>query len=224
MSNVSSGSSSSALIARAPAFAWKGAQALKGVHALNERCIELLAHVARTERDRIDLAIVSRHRSLWRTLNATARGKAARTPLLLVDVNFQDADWWRWAKDPRLSGRRKMVPHAAFAGKIAGELMREALMLAWSTATSDCDTAGVLLGMTPAVSGIIAGLGPQDVERIAARHSKHLRPRWEHFPAYWGKLLIAARDGDQDVLHEIHIHGMQLLGSEMLPLLDGRRL
>lgn len=203
-------------------FAWRGAQALKRVHALNERCLELLTQLARTEREQPTLAIVNQHRSLWRSLNATARKRAARTPFLLVDVHFQDADWWRSVKDSRPNRRSKMVLHAGLTGKIASELMRETLMLAWSTVAFERGAASILFGMTPAVSSIIAELGPQDVERIAARHSRYLEPRWEDFPALWGKLLVAARDGHEEALHEIHLHGMQLIGSELLPLLDGR--
>lgn len=203
-------------------FTWKGAEALGRVHALNERCLELLTQLARADRPQISLAIVNQHRSLWRGLSATSRKRAACTPFLLVDLHFQDADWWRSAKDPRPSRRRKAVLHAAFTGKIAAELMRETLMLAWSTVAFDRGAASIMLGMTPAVSGIIAELGPQDVERIAGRHSAYLQPRWEDFPAFWGKLLAAAREGDEEALHEICLHGVQLIGSEMLPLLDGR--
>jgi len=200
---------------------WKGAQALGRVHALNERCIELLAQLARADR-RSDLAIVNQHRNLWRGLSAITRKRAAGTPFLLMDLHSQDADWWHSVKDPRPSRRRKMVLRAAFTGKIAGELTRETLMLAWSTVAIDRGAASIMLGMSPAVSGIIAGLAPQDVERIAARHSAHLQPRWVDLPAFWGKLLAAARDGDEKALHEIHLHGAQLIGSELLPLIDGR--
>jgi hypothetical protein len=184
----------------------------------------LLVQLARADRERTSLAIVNQHRSLWRGLSTTARKHAARTPFLLMDAHFRDADWWRWARDPRSGRRRKMILRAAFSGKIAGELMRETLMLAWSTVAFDRGAASVLLGMTPAVCNIIAEFGPQDVERIAARHSRDLQPRWDDFPAFWGKLLMAAGNGDEDALHEIRLHGTQLLGSELLPLLDGRLL
>ncbi|MBB6095010.1 hypothetical protein HNQ60_003897 [Povalibacter uvarum] len=203
-------------------FAGKAAQALTRVYALNERCLELFIELARPERHPATTAIVSQHRSLWRSLTVTARKRAARAPFLLLDVEFQDADWWRSARDLRSNHRRKMVLHAAFPGKIAGELMRETLMLAWSTVAFDRGAASILLGMTPSVSAVIAGLGPQDVERIATRHSPHLRPRWEDFPAFWGKLLAAAHDSDEEALHEIHLHGAQLIGGELLPLLNGR--
>lgn len=203
-------------------FTWRGAQALNRVHALNERCLELLTQLARADRQRIGLTIVNQHRSLWRGLSATARKRASRTPFLLMDLHFQHADWWRSARDSRRGRQRITVLHAAFTGKIAGELTRETLMLAWSTVAFHRGAASIMLGMSPAVASIIAVLGPQDVERVAAGNSAHLQPRWEHFPAFWGKLLTAARDGDEEALHEIHLHGAQLIGSELLPLIDGR--
>ena len=218
MSNGSSDLSSNAPEV-ASEFTWKGAQTLRRVHLLNERCLEVLTQLARAERQQINLPIVTHHRNVWRGLNATARKRAAQTPFLLVDVHFQDTDWWRVARDPRPSRRRKAVLATAFTGKIAGELMRETLMLAWNTVTVDRGAAGILLGMTPGVSGIIAELGPHEVERIAARNSEHLQPRWGDFPAFWGKLLVAASEADERALHETRLHGVQLIGSELLPRL-----
>lgn len=203
-------------------FKWKGVQALRRVHDLNERCIELLTQLARTERGQIHLAIVSQHRPLWRTLSPTARRRAALAPYLLLDVHFQDAEWWRWARGARGGARRGIVAPPAFSGKVAAELMRETIMLAWSTAAFGRGAASVVLGMAPPVCDIIAELGPQDAERVAARHSRHLRPRWEDFPAFWGSLLSVAQQGDEHALHEVRLHGLQLLGSELLPRLDGR--
>lgn len=205
-----------------PVAPWNGAQTLLRVHALNERCLEILAHMARMDRERIGLDIVNLYRSQWRGLNATGRKCAARTPFLLVDIHLHDADWWRWARTPRLIRRRDTVRHAAFGEKTAGELMRETLMLAWSTVAFDRGAASVLLGMTSPVCTIIADLTPQDVDRITARYSRHLRPRWENLPTFWGSLLAAARNEDEEGLHYIHLRGTQLLGSELLPLARGK--
>ena len=46
--------------------------------------------------------------------------------------------------------------------------------------------------------------------------------RRDGIPAFWVKLLSAARDGDEEALHRIHIQGIQLMGRDLLPLLDGR--
>jgi hypothetical protein len=221
MSNVTIDGSSLVPRAEPSGSMWKGAQALTRVHALNERCLELLTQLARGDRRRIDLVIVNQHLDLWRSLSATVRRRAARTPFLLMDLHFQNAEWWRSVAHSRPASRRTMILRAAFTGRIAGELMRETLMLAWSTVAFDRGAANIMLGMTPPVSGVLAALGPQDVERIAARHSEHLQPRWQDFPVFWGKLLSAARNGDDEQLHEAHLYGVQLIGSELLPRLDG---
>jgi hypothetical protein len=203
-----------------PKFDWKGSPSLRRVHALNERCLEVMVQLARADRERPAIDVVNRFRSLWCSLDVPARQRAARCPVLLIDVHFQSWDWWRWANDPRSGNRRAVLPQPYFPARAAGELMRETLMLAWSTAGADQSTASVLLGMTPAVSKIIAELEPQDVERIAARYSRHLRPRWEDLPQFWRRLLSAARAGDEDLLHDAHLHSIQLLGGELIPTLD----
>jgi hypothetical protein len=101
--------------------------------------------------------------------------------------------------------------------------MRETLMLAWSTANADRGIARLLLGMAPRVSALFAELGPHDVERIAARHRRHLQPRWAELPTFWHDLLTAARDADEDALYELHLYGTQLLGSEIIPVADRSR-
>lgn len=203
-------------------FAWKGGLALKRVHALNERCLEVLSELARGDDPSIMPATMSPLRSLWRDSSSIARKRAAQTPFLLVDLHFRDARWWRDARDPHSSRGQPNDPNPAFAGPIAGELMRETLMLAWSTVSLDRGSASMLFGMAPAVITIVAELNAHDVEHIAARHSQHLRPRWEDVPAFWVGLLQAARDGDERALHRIHLQGVQLIGRDLLPLLDGR--
>lgn len=96
-----------------PVAPWNGAQTLLRVHALNERCLEILAQMARMDRERIGLDIVNLYRSQWRSLNTTGRKCAARTPFLLVDIHLHDADWWRWARTPRLIRRRDTVRHGS---------------------------------------------------------------------------------------------------------------
>ena len=205
-----------------PKFIWRGVQALRPVHDLNERCLELLTQLARSEAQRLGPPIVSQYQTLWRGLNGSARKRAADMPFLLMDVHFHDADWWRAAQRSQPHRRPKSPQDVAFTGKVAAELMREAVMLAWNTVSLDRGAASILLGMTPAVSDIIAEFGPQDVERIATRYSQYLRPRWQDFPAFWVKLLTAARDADEDALHECRLHGVQLMGGELLPRLDGK--
>jgi hypothetical protein len=203
-----------------PTYEWRGVHALKRIHALNERCLEVMAQLARAERERTNVEIIDRLRSLWRGMDMLACRRAARAPILLVDVHFRSEEWWRWARDARSGHRRGLLVRPCFPPRMASELMRETLMLAWSTAGVDRATAFVLLGMTPSVGSIIAELGPQDVERIAARHSGHLRPRWEDCPAFWRKLLKTACDADEDSLRDVHLHSIQLIGGALISVLD----
>jgi hypothetical protein len=205
---------------RASESTWTGLQALGRVQALNERCLELLTQSARG--DRQSPAFVHQSRALWTGLNVAARKRAAQMSFLLMDVHFQEIQWWRGAQSSRASQREPLPPETAFKGKLAAELMRETLMLAWSTVMMDQRVACLLFGMAPAVSQMIADLGPRDVERIAARYRSHLRPRWHDFPEYWNNLLIAARDDDESALEECRLHGLLMIGGELLPLLKGK--
>jgi hypothetical protein len=201
-------------------FRWKGLQPLARVKTLNERCLELLSQSARG--DRQSIAGIHPSRLLWNSLNVTARKRAAQMPFLLMDVHFKEIRWWRGAQTARHSQRQSLAPDAVFKGKPAAELMRETLMLAWSTVMMDRRVACLLFGMAPEVSRMIADFGPQDVERIAMRYRSHLRPRWHDFPAYWNNLLIAARDNDEAALEECRLHGVLMIGGGLLPLLEGK--
>jgi hypothetical protein len=115
---------------------------------------------------------------------------AARTPFLLMDVHFQDAEWWRWARDSRNNRRRKIALRAAFARKTADELMRETLMLAWSTVALDRGTATLSLGMTLAVISTIAELDPQDVRT----HCRQAQPAFTAALGRFSRILVQAPD------------------------------
>lgn len=194
---------------------WKGAHALKLVRQLNERCVDSLVQVAHSRQVTTGVEIVDQHRALWRKLDATARHRASAAVLLLMDVQFLNAEWWYWARGRQTSKfRRPSAPR--LPAKLANELMRETLILAWSTASTDPHTAGLLFGMSPAVAAIFGALGPHDIEQIAARHKHQLRLRWEEHPTFWRELLSAALRADDEALHEIHLYSLQLLGSELL--------
>ncbi len=202
------------------AFEWRGSQSLRRVYALNEHCLEVMAQLARRDSERTTVEAINHLRGAWRTLDIAARQRAARCPVLLLDAQFQNEEWWRWAKDARPRYRRTVSPQPCFAPKQAEALMRETLMLAWSIAGAEPNTATVLFGMTPMVSSIIADFGPQQVERIAALHSASIRPRWANVPGFWRKLLQAACAGDEDSLHDVRLYSIQLLGGELIPILE----
>lgn len=194
---------------------WKGAHALRLVRELNERCIESLVQVAHSRQLTTGVEIVDQHRALWRKLDSAARRRAAAASFLLMDVQFLNAEWWRWAR-ARQNGKPRTPGSHRLPAKLANELMRETLILAWSTASTDSHTAGLLFGMSPAVAAIFRDLAPHDIEQIAARHKHRLRLRWEEHPSFWRELLAASERADDEALHEIHLYSLQLLGSELL--------
>jgi hypothetical protein len=136
--------------------------------------------------------------------------------LLLLDVHFQHGDWWRSAADP--SGPANTPPQPSFFPMApAADLMREAMVLAWHVARSDCNVAQILLGLTPAVANTIAALAVRDLGRITGMHCQEIRPRWERHSSFWRRLLLAASSAHENSLHEVRLHGLQLLGGDLIP-------
>jgi hypothetical protein len=183
------------------------------VHEFNERFLELLTHAARVDGERCVLDIVRLHRNLWLELDVGARKRAARFPFLLIDIHFHSEEWWQLARTPHSRQMGKALP-GIFTRTLAVELMYQALVLAWHTARSDGRAAGVLLAMSPGVALAVAKLGLREITHIAEHHNRHLRPRWENLPLFWRHLLTAACSGDNDEIHDLHLHGLQLLGAD----------
>ena len=72
---------------------WAGMRLLPTAHRLNERCFSLLAETVRKG------AGLEQHgmyglRELWAQVDARVCERAGRCPVLLMDLNFQRADWW----------------------------------------------------------------------------------------------------------------------------------
>lgn len=157
------------------------------IRELNERCLELMVQLARSDFTPAPEALVA-NRALWTGLDATARHRAASYPFLLLDINFASAAWWRWAANPQCL-ERKGAAVAHFPTKIAAELMRETTTLAWIIARSDQRLGTVLCGMAPAVARLFASFGTPDVERVATKHCRCLRLRYDDHPVFWRALL-----------------------------------
>jgi hypothetical protein len=196
---------------------WSGIHVLKLIRELNDRCLAELAQLAQSDQSPRASEFFGRHRGDWRSLDAYARREAARFPFLLLDIHFQDEEWWRSAAAPPSEGITSNPLPSFFPPKPAGQLIRETLVLAWHTVLSNRGAAMVLLGMSPAVCGRVAELGLQNIEHITARDSAHIHPRWEHLPSFWGQLLTAARGGDSEFLYDLHLHGFQLFGGALMP-------
>jgi hypothetical protein len=202
-----------------PAWKWTGAQTLEFVYALNDRCLQVLGRQVTEEHPAFPQYDTSEMRAackkLWSELDEAARLRAAKCPFLLIDMRFQNEKWWREVADGASSTDEKSSDFGIFPAEPARELSAEALTLAWHTTRSDARIAAQVLGLAPGVVGIIASLGPREVQRIAARHSQQLRPRWENNPAFWEQLLRTAAGGNAASLSEFHLYGLQLLGGDL---------
>ena len=186
-----------------------------GSYEVNERCIEMLVNAARHEQDR-PFALVSELRELLRSLDPPMRQRAARLTFLLVDMEFANPDWWHAARNHPSQQMRTPLWRGCFPRPSAIQLARATLLLAWNSLRADPVTARILLGMAPGVSDLIADLRFDEIDRIAQKRFRHVRPRWDDRPAVWRRLLLAAQAEDEKLMGEFNLHGVQLLVGELL--------
>jgi len=169
-------------------------ETLAPVHDVNEHCIEMLAQIARSDRPD-SVMLVLQLKDLLTALNPESRARAARRSLLLTDLQFSNAPWWRSARD---HPARPVPPPAgcgAFPKPKALQLTRATLMVTWHSLRTSAQSA-VLLGVQPDVADIIAGLSLSEIDILVERRFRHVRPRWEDRPAIWRALLWAATSTD----------------------------
>ena len=197
-----------------PKRRWAGMTHLQTVRRLNQGCVALLARRKREEAD-LSAGETDLDWGGWSKVDSRVLGRAAACPILLLDLNFQRADWWeqavRGSIPPRPIGRS-----AWFSREEAKSLVQEILTEAWSIGRTMPRAANLVFGMAPAVTAAIAGLGAAEIDRIAVECIPYLRPRWFDRPTFWVNLLRAARGADDTALANVHLHMLQLLGGELL--------
>jgi hypothetical protein len=193
---------------------------LSPICELNEQCLRLLVDMARHD-SLHTAAFLNDLLSTVSSLNSATLACAARFPFLLVDFRFRDFHWWQhviaapnkpWKESTWLT----VLPRAT-----AIKLSHETLMLTWHTVRTDREAAVVLLGLTQAVADAIAALRLRDLDRIAERQFRQLRPRWEDRPGVWRQLLACARSTEVDAAHAFVLHALQLTAGAALPRCDG---
>jgi hypothetical protein len=181
---------------------WKGLDSLELVYQLNARAFLLLK------------AAASPILALWSTLDESALRLAARFPFLIVDVHFIDEGWWR-----SVVLNPQGVPAVAsdlWPPEVANKFMSEVLVFAPHTAKWDRRVARLVLGMVRPVVQIVRNLTPQQLDAVAGLYSSALRLRWQEDHEFWTKLLTAARDGDEEVLADIHLHAKLRLSGQLM--------
>lgn len=190
--------------------------ALAPICEINEQCLQMLVNASRHPQLSFDSFLYHLF-SLVSPLDDGAITTASRFPFLLVDFGFRDVHWWRRSVQNSLradSDRSWLNP---FPRAAATTLARATLMLAWHTARTDAEATLGLLGISQPVAAAIATLRLRDIDRIADRHFRRLRPRWEDRPAMWCQLLACSRETDVDAAHEFVLHALQLTTAVALP-------
>jgi hypothetical protein len=188
------------------------------VRRLNERGLELLTKAPQALEDTEPQESWKEILPLWASASESTLGRAARCPMVLLDFNFQRLDWWSQAIDASEESRRPSLN--AFHPDEAISLARELLLEAWSAARAMSAASRLVFGMAPEVSTLIARLSPRDLDRLVVHDIQELRPRWENRPMFWKELFHAATQMDDQILANVHLHCLQLLGGELVSALD----
>lgn len=188
-------------------------QSLAPLKEVNDRCIEMLAVAARKEQAG-SLLLVSHLKDLLLRTTPEVRARAAERPILLTDMQFTNAAWWRAAREH--PARPAPLPswRGSFPKPAAVGLARATLMLAWHSLRSSPESA-VLLGLLPEVARLIAELPLSDIDIIVERRFQHVRPRWEDRPAAWRHLLMAAESSDFRMTRDFNLYSLQLVTGEL---------
>jgi hypothetical protein len=178
---------------------WEGETALGRVRHFNERGLALMAETALKE-DPLT--------ALWRQADARALKRAARCPVLLMNLHFDRPEQWQ------RKAQKRGVPKAQ--PTLSSALLREILLEAWTLGRTMPRALNLLFGLASEVTAIIVQLAAPDIDRIAIEGAQHLKPRWPESHRFWTGLLDAAIGTDDRALANVHLHCLQLLGSEVV--------
>lgn len=190
------------------------AEPLAPIHEINERCINLLVEAARDDKHPAPGLIVAL-RPLLLQLTPEKRMRVARRALLLVDMGFRDVDWWKEAQRDPLRSTRMPAALDAFPPRAAMTLARSTLILAWHSIRADRTAAGLMLGISRSVADVILTLSLTDLDRIAEKRFRNLRPRWEDRPALWRQLLLSVDASDFRKEREFNLRALQLVAGQL---------
>jgi len=190
------------------------------VRRLNERGLALLTKAAQALDVAEPQASWKEILPLWARASEGTLGRAARCPMVLLDFNFQRLEWWSQVITAQGSQESRRPRLSAFHTEEAISLARELLLEAWSAARAMPPVSSLVFGMAPEVSALIARLSPRDLDRVVVQEIQDLRPRWENRPIFWRELFHAATQMDDQILANVHLHCLQLLGGEFASTLD----
>jgi hypothetical protein len=186
------------------------------LHEVNQRCLDLLVEAARRNLQPPPFSLITPLHDVLCSMTDNAKRQAARRPLLLVDLQFRDHDWWRRIAIARAGNGNAEARTNRTQRKALVQMSRATLMLTWHALRADPTAGCILLGIAQPVADLILTLKLGDIDRIAEENYLALRPRWEDRPSVWRELLTAAQSGDARALREFNVHAIQLLAGEFI--------
>ncbi len=187
------------------------------LHAVNERLIELLVDAARSACPP-PFALINPLRELLRSADPTLRMRIATRQYLLLEMSLDHPERWRRALDAPERLSRAERAYGMFARREAVPLARVALNLLSKGIQVHPETACLLFGMHEVVAALIAGLAPPQLDRLAERAFRELRPRWADRPSLWRALILAAKSERTSAMREFDLQAMALLSANTLKL------
>ena len=186
---------------------------LKEARQLNERCFAALTHAVKAHPDAARTPALEILTQFAMQIDARVCERAGSCPVLLLDLDFNDADRW----DRIVAGMPLAVPPPLFTKEAASPLLHEILMQAWSLGHTAPRAATLFFGMAPKITEAISKRTGEEIERIAQEHAVHLRPRWEDRRTFWARLLEAATGTTDEALVDVQLHCLSLLGGDLVP-------
>jgi hypothetical protein len=180
---------------------WTGAPSIALAHQLNAQCLDILCELATGSADPHLPPFILQNRDLWRRLDTEARTQLAAFPFVIVDLHFNDAQWWREMMDR---------PSNVTDSMLFSDLLLETLLFARQSAREDVSVAKTMFAMTSQVADLMASLTLAQVRAIAAGNSRELRVRWDQDPQFWRGMLLAVLTGDEQALGELRLQAKLL--------------
>jgi hypothetical protein len=153
--------------------------------------------------------------SSWACASERTLERAARCPMALLDFNFQRVSWWSQVVNTQPREEPRHANLSAFQRDEAIPLAHDLLLEAWSAARSMPPVSSLVFGMAPEVTTLIARLSPRELDRVVLRENQCMGPRWGNRPMFWKELLQAATQLDDQILANVYLHCLQLLGGEL---------
>ena len=187
------------------------------VRTLNERCLDLMSQMPAADAlCSCRLSSVTKHRDVWRRLDAITRQRLARLPFVIVDIHFMDRGWWQHARLPIVRDSPRPTDSNCLREAIGAALTQETLMLTWHAVQVDRRAAIWRIGMSQDVAETIWQLSAQDMLRIAATFPCEACPRWCECAELWRRMIGAAQSGDEIALGDARREAMLRLNGELL--------